>query len=233
MENIVDVHCHILYGVDDGSKDLEMSLKMLDIANKQGIKTIILTPHYHKGRMDKSVDILKERFEIIKENNKTGIKLYLGSELFSDIDLVDELNNGQALTINNTKYVLVEFYPNTPYKEIENQFKDLLMNGYKPIIAHVERYTCFLKDPYLVEELSNLGVLIQINAGSLKHFNTKMFINKLLKYEMVDVVGSDAHNITDRSPEIASYIKYIERKVDKEYANRILRDNAIRILEGD
>lgn len=230
---VFDIHSHVIYGVDDGSKDLDMSIAMLKMASDNGITSMILTPHHHKGRMDKDVDTLKMRFDDIVSNNPTSIKLYLGSELFSDSYLVDELNNGSALTINGTRYVLVEFYPNVSYKDIEAQFRALQMSGYRPIIAHIERYACFLNDPYLVEDLVNMGVKVQINASSLKDFKIKLFIKKLLKYELVDFVGSDAHNTTSRSPEIKKYIDYIEKKVSKQYANDILHDNAYRIIHGE
>lgn len=233
MGHVTDLHCHILYGVDDGSKSLEESLAMLKMEYENGVRTIILTPHHHKGRMDKSVDILKERFEIIKKENKYNIDLYLGSELFSDSSLVDELNDGLALTMNNTRYVLVEFYPSTPYKEIEAQFRSLLMSGYRPIIAHIERYDCFIKDPYLVEDLKDLGVKVQINATSLNNFSQKRFIKKLLKYELVDFIGSDAHNTTSRSPNMAKYIEYIRKKTSEEYFNDITNNNALKIIHGE
>lgn len=230
---IVDVHCHILYGVDDGSKNLDMSLGMLKMEYESGIRTIILTPHHHKGRMDESVETLKERFEILKKENKYDIDLYLGSELFSESNLVDELNEGKALTINNTKYVLVEFYPSTPYKEIEAQFRSLLMSGYKPIIAHIERYDCFISDPYLVEDISDLGVKIQVNYSSLNNFTQKRFIKKLLKYELVDLIGSDAHDTTSRSPEVKKYIDYIKKKTSDEYFNKITSINALKVIHGE
>lgn len=229
---LIDIHSHIVYGVDDGSKDLDTSISMLKMAKDNGITSMILTPHHHKGRMDADVSTLKSRFESVVLANPTDIKLYLGSELFADSHLVDELNEGLALTINNTHYVLVEFYPNTSYKDIERQFNDLLMNGYKPIIAHIERYACFLKDAYLVEDLKDLGVLVQINASSLKHLNTKLFINKLLKYELIDFIGSDAHNISDRNPCISKYIDYIRKKTSEEYFKEITYINALKILEG-
>lgn len=231
--SIADVHCHIVYGVDDGSKSLEESLDMLKMEYESGVRTIILTPHHHKGRMDKPVDVLKERYETLKANNKYDIDLYLGSELFSESNLVDELNEGLALTMNNTKYVLVEFYPSTPYKEIEAQFRSLLMSGYKPIIAHIERYDCFLKDPYLVEDLSDLGIKIQINATSLNNFTAKRFIKKLLKYELVDLIGSDAHNTTSRSPNMSKYIEYIRKKTSEDYFDKITSINAIKMINGE
>ncbi len=194
---MTDIHSHIIPFIDDGSKSAEESLKMLKEAINNGITDIIATPHYCPNRKYVStVSEIKEAYnsfldEVKKANLPTN--LYLGEEIYySDYDdIISKLDNGELLTLNNTKYVLIEF---SPKKMPENLFEllyNLNLHGYKPIIAHIERYKWATLD--IVTRIKDEGGFIQINAFSLSVIKTCRFCKKLIKNGLVDFIASDIH----------------------------------------
>lgn len=234
----VDIHCHVLPKVDDGSTSMEMSIEMLKMLYAEGVSVVVLTPHHRHGYANAPVEVLNRQFLALEElaaKEVPGIQLVLGAEVHYASDMMDELFNGTALTINGTRYVLTEFLPNTSFREMEGTCRSLLMNGFKPIIAHAERYQCLVKDPVLVQDLVDMGSFIQVNTGSVigkDGFKIKLFCNKLLKYELIHVLGSDAHDLGKRKPEYKKCIEYISKKFGNEYASRISSKNPLKIING-
>ena len=228
---INDIHSHIVYGVDDGSKNLNMSIDILRNAYNQGARNIVCTSHSDGDvrQYFKNIKILKEQLK--KENIDIG--LYYGCEVYCDDcninDVISELNGGIIPTINNTRYVLVEFYPYAETKEIINCIRILRNNGYKIIIAHVERYYNLFKDSKSLELLRLWGCLFQVNAYSIfdeKDIQIKNFAQKLLQEKHVAFLGSDSHRTNHRPYMIANGVEYIYTICDKEYADNICYKNA-------
>ena len=238
MNGIIDVHCHILPGVDDGSSNMDMTREMLRLAWSEGITAMIATPHYRRGYADTPVNKLIEAYyQVVQEAQRIhpDFRIYLGNELFSSHELPERLEKGQVLTMSNTRYVLVEFLPSVEYAQLTASLRKLQMNGYRPIVAHAERYGCLLKDPYLVEELTDMGFYIQVNAMSVtgeNGFSVKKFVKKLMKYELVHLLGTDAHSMGRRRPEMKKCVAYIEKKYGEKYARQIAWDNAVRLLQN-
>lgn len=233
--NITDVHSHIIYGIDDGARNLNMSIEMLRNAYEQGVRNIICTPHSYGDikQYHKSIKILQEQ---IKMEN-IDINLYSGCEIYCDDcninRVIVELNNGVIPTINNTKYVLVEFYPYADAKEIVDCVRLLRKNNYKIIIAHIERYSNLSEDDRWLLLLRKYGCLFQINAYSLfdeRNIQIKAFAQKLLKEKYVTFLGSDAHRTNHRPYMIKNGIEYIYQNCDKEYADDICYKNAENLL---
>ena len=234
-ENITDIHSHIVYGVDDGAKNLSMSIEMLRSAYRQGVRNIVCTPHsdgdvvkYHKN-----IEDLRWKTKVEGIN----INLYSGCEIYCDDcninEVIAELNSGILPTINNTKYVLIEFYPYADTKEIINCVKLLHENNYKTIIAHVERYFNLTNDNVCLARLKEHGCLFQINAYSIfdeRNDQIRTFAQKLLKEKCVTFLGSDAHRTNHRPYMIANGIEYIYKICDEEYADNICYRNANKIL---
>jgi len=109
----------------------------------------------------------------------------------------------------------------------------LQMSGYRPVLAHAERYKCLVKEPYRVEELVDMGIYIQVNASGVTGetgLPSKAFVKKLMKYELVHFLGSDAHNMGNRKPAMQKCVSYVSRKFGEDYARRISWDNALRML---
>ena len=136
---MIDIHCHMLYGVDDGAEDRQMSVAMLKDAAKQGISAVILTPHYRQGMFKYPLEEIRAAYEdLYSEAEKLGVMIYLGCEYHADSDTGENLKNGRCLTLADSDYVLVEFKYESYIGFIRNTLNDLLAHGYTPVIAHAE-----------------------------------------------------------------------------------------------
>lgn len=240
MKGYFDIHCHILPGIDDGATDKREMIRMLQIAYKEGIRTMIATPHYHPRRGQADAYIVEHAWrKACSEIQKVypDMEIYAGNEIYYRRDAGQMLRNGELLTLAGSDYVLVEFsLSSAEPEEIMDGVKELQMMGYLPIIAHVERYDSILGDVEYVEELVEAGAYIQVNAGSVigeLGGNRKRFIKKLLKNECVHFIGTDAHDAHRRTPSIKNCAAYIEKKFGEEMAEVILYDNPSMIIKNE
>ncbi len=230
---IADVHSHILPGIDDGSESMDETLRMLKTASDEGITHMIATPHYKVGRGSADSETVKQLVNKVQDKLKEAglnIKIYPGNEVFYNSELAERFRTGRISTLNDTRYVLVEFSPMDTYRYIRNGLDDIIGMGYKPIIAHVERYESMVKEPKNVEALSSLGVGIQVNASSITGEvgrTVKKFVHGLLEDGLVDYIGTDAHSATDkRKPLINKCASVLYKKYDSDYVTDILYRNA-------
>lgn len=233
----IDIHSHILPDIDDGSKNLKQTMRMLQIAEENHISRIIATPH-NKSHVVSAVpeDIggVVRKIRRLCERNGMHIKIYSGNEVFYRHGIGEYLIDGKACTLAGSSYVLIEFHPEDEYTYIRNGVYELLSEGYIPILAHVERYYCICQNPEYVEALRNMGCKIQVNAGSILGnygAEAKNFTRKILSYEEVDFIATDAHSDGHRGPYMKECARFIERKYGREYAKKILYSNAKKILE--
>ena len=239
MQTSIDIHCHILPGVDDGSPDTETSIEMLRIAEKNGIRQMILTPHYkpmHHNVSPEHNDKYTGRLQKLADNAGIAIKLFSGNEIYYSDETYDNLVDGKVHTMAGSDYVLVEFHPTNPYKAIHNGLYQVQAAGYIPILAHVERYGEIVSHISYVDELTEMGCLIQVNASSIMGkygFGISHFTKKLLKKELVDFVATDAHDAKSRAPELLECRNYITRKFGEDYSDRILYDNPLKVINGE
>lgn len=233
-----DVHCHILPQVDDGSQSMEETMEMLRIAADSGITSMIVTPHYKKGRVGiprEKIGSLLQQVRERAEEEGIPIRLYPGTEIYYNSSLEEKLENGWLSRMNDTDFVLVEFGPMESFPYIRNAIEDIFSLGYRPIIAHVERYDCMLDKVDHVRTIHDMGCLVQVNAGSVTGnygFRVRHFIRKLLKERLVEFVGTDAHGVSERPPEMSKCADLIYKKCEKEYADAILFGNAEKYLLG-
>ena len=149
MERYIDMHCHILPNVDDGSKDIEETRKMLQTAFDEGIRYMIATPHYHPHRGHASLKSLNEVIKQVREEAKKideKLCIYLGAEVFFGQDISEKLAAGEIATMNGKAVVLLEFSPMDHFDYICQGIQQIQMAGYEVIVAHVERYQCLLED---------------------------------------------------------------------------------------
>ena len=160
MTGIIDIHAHILPGIDDGSRDWDESRRMLEESYRQGIRYIIATPHYSRRGLNPDIydlsEKLKEEARRIAPDFRTG----LGQETYYHDGLVENLRDGKALTLEGSQYVLVEFDPQVPYMKMYQAVRKLTMARYIPIIAHVERYACLREDTNMSERLCRAGFIV-------------------------------------------------------------------------
>ncbi len=230
-----DIHSHIIPFVDDGTSNYEDAVRMLKEETKNNVDKIILTPHYHKSVFETSQGIIKFEFENLKKKineENLNIKLYLGQEIYVSkrINIIDKLENNEVLTMNGTKYILVEFSTKDEYDVCELVYT-LGLRGYIPIIAHIERYP-YLRELETIEEIKRLGGLLQINASSLtgkEGATCKKVAIALLKKGFVDFVSSDIHSF--RENEMQKVYNFICKKFGVTYAEQLFYLNANRIIE--
>ena len=229
--NIVDMHCHILPGVDDGPKTMEETLETLRMAQQQGIRAMIVTPHFHPGRYLVKGDCVLETLKRVRRvaaDEGIDLSLYPGQECYYYSGLISELESGNVLTMNGTRYVLVEFENETQYSTMSYAVRELRDNGYKPIIAHFERYRCLYQRKERLEELKRGEAKLQLNfdrlieKGNLLHPNPW---RKLFKDGLVDFLGSDTHGMVFRPLHVDRATKWISAGVSPEVRRRVLVDN--------
>lgn len=223
---MVDIHSHILPGIDDGSKTMEESIKLLKDLSEVGFTDIVLTPHYvydsnfvcnNKEKLSLLTQLEKEL-----ENNKINLNLYLGNEIYITENIDELILKDEIKTMNNTKYILVEFpLSHLPHNAI-NIVDDLIYAGYKVILAHPERYPFVIDDVDNLEEFVEMGVLLQPNYTSLFGKYGKEIektLKKIMKKYTISFIGSDTHkNIMNKKE------KDIRKKLKKYYTENQIED---------
>lgn len=236
MERFTDIHSHILFGVDDGARDLEMSIRMLRMADENGIGSIILTPHnkpmHHNitpAKAAAAVGRLQE--EILKAG--LDIALYTGNELYYHSGILEKLEHAASGTLAGSSYVLVEFGPMDEFDYIRNGIYQIMTGGYRPVLAHVERYLSVISEMEHVEDLSSMGCYIQVNADSIMGkagHQAKRFTRQLLKRRLVQFVATDAHSDGTRGPYLAECAAYLCKKHGEDYMRQLLIENPSAII---
>ena len=228
-----DIHNHILFGVDDGSPDIETSLKMLRMAYEDGTRDMVLTPHFHPKRGMAHYSKIVENYEILAdlaEKELPDMGVYLGREIYHRSEVLDDLDKLQEKAMCGSDTVLIEFSPNVEEEKVRSAVLDVIMTGYHPIVAHVERYVCTVKNWDYIYELKQLGADIQVNASSVTGDNgwsVQRCVKALLKDHVVDYIASDAHDTTSRTPQLSKCYKYIVKKYGVEYADRIMKADVV------
>lgn len=225
-----DLHNHALYGIDDGSSSIEESKEILSLLEKEGVKEIVLTPHYIIGTNYNANNDKKNKL-LSSLNKITNIKLYLGNEVFLDNGIVDYIKNGEISTINDSRYILVEFSLREKMPFVHDMIFEIRKNGYIPIIAHPERYSYYkISD---LEKFIDEGCLFQGNITSLngKYGKTaKKRIKELIKKNMITVFGSDCHSTNINIEDSLIELKKI---VNNETFNRLIYDNFDKIINDE
>jgi protein-tyrosine phosphatase len=234
----IDIHTHILPGVDDGSQSMEETIKMLQIAQQEQIETIIATPHYIPGGRNLPVHILMQRLEEVQAEAvkvNPNMKLFLGNEIYYSNSVIEDLKTGKALTLANSRYTLVEFSTKDTDQHIYRSLSGLIRAGYIPILAHVERYRCFYKKEYLIHDLIEAGCYIQMNSRSLVGGvldREAAYHRRLVEQGLVHLLGSDCHDDKVRVPYMTKSVQLIAKKCDESLVNKILFTNPFKVLEN-
>ena len=207
-----DIHTHILYGVDDGADSIETSTYLLNQARDNEINKILLTPHQNV-ELKRSEELIKRFNSFKKEFKYIDIDLYLGAEIYYYPKMIDDLDNNILLTLNNTKYVLVEFSTRME-TDIASIIYDLNIRGYKPIVAHIERYRYLKLEDY--DDIKAQGALIQVNTKSFLNKGYKKQLKYLLKNHLIDFIASDCHN-ENRDIDFNEVKKLISKKYKDQF----------------
>lgn len=235
-----DIHSHIIDGIDDGAKDFEDSCSMCYAAAKDRLKAVVATPHYMEGVSTVSWPRLKSKIDLLNRKLKSeGVDLAIlpGMEVYICPDLIELYCRGDIITLNNSKYMLIEFssYGGIP-PYTENILFGLQLKGVKPIIAHPERYRSVIKDINIVYTLIDKGCLIQINSGSLEGSFGKDVMKTayaLLDHQMVHAVATDNHSSEGRISSYRSCYKLIAKKYNKSVADDLFINNPRKIINDE
>lgn len=235
MIRIADIHCHILPYVDDGAEQKEESMALLESQFKQGVRVICVTPHLRRGMFETPDEVLFEQFKRLREQArafKGKIHLYLSREYYCDSSFVQRVEDGHVIPMGNGPYLLTEFSTRYSKEEVYEFIKLIRKAGYRPLIAHVERFP-ELKDLKCVERMIHLGAKIQVNAGSLlgrEGILQALWTRKLIKNHLVHVVASDAHDMETRPPELIKAARYLKKFVGEAETKNLLYENPLTIL---
>ena len=242
---IIDIHTHIVYGIDDGAADLDESLKLMGLAYEQGVRGIFCTNHSYGMSFGENYKKYHDRFEELREKaaeKYPGLGLYKGCEVLCYKDempeIMERVYSGMYPSMNGTKCLLMEFDPKGTrgMDEACACAQYALDSGYVPIIAHAERYNPFYDDPLQdVIRLREMGCLVQINLYSVEQDRSirKELANLFLKHHQVDLVGTDTHSLTYKRTEGLVGAEALERKYGKEYAEEVLWKKGERMIGVD
>lgn len=199
---MVDLHSHILPYLDDGARNMSEALSMARIAVDSGITDMVATPHCERGGIEEIQNTYRHLGRILEEEG-IPLKIHLGMEIFATPDTARLLSQGQLLTLNGSRYPLVEFDLLASGEEETEILRDVCREGYRPLVAHPERYVFLWQNPEMMNIWWELGCLFQVNRGSLVgRFGMDA---QQMALEMVDrgfatVVASDAHSCIRRTP---------------------------------
>ena len=230
---MIDIHNHLVPGVDDGSDSLETSRKLIERAIQDGITDILTTPHFIKGnKADIERQEMLGRFEQLKEDVKDlKINLYLGNELYIDYQLDELLMEKRISSLNDSRFVLVEF----PFTRYEDEYDEYLYNislNYEIIIAHPERYEYVQKDLKFTDRWLENNYYLQVNQDSFFASDRKKTVLKMVEEGLVSMVASDGHNL-HRPVVLKDCYEFVRKKFSKDIADKLFEINPRHIINDE
>lgn len=235
---MIDFHTHILPNIDDGARNIDETIHLMQEAQKAGFEAIISTSHYMEGYYETNVP---ERemwvnviYQKVQEEN-LNMKLYLGNEVYLSENIISLLEEGKASTINDTSYVLFEMPLNVEPLNLYNVIYEMIQCKLVPILAHPERYSFVQEDPELIYDLIEKGVLMQCNYGSIIGYygaKAQIIVKKLLENNMVHFLGSDVHRSKTIYPKIPQILEILTHIVGKEKLEQLTTINPKLVLQN-
>ena len=232
----VDMHHHLIYGIDDGAKSFEGTEKMIRQAVENQVHAIITTPHITPGQAPFPYEDYKNHLEETRRwLKKEGIDLtlYTGSEVLYTPSTPYQLSEGKVPTLAGTRYVLLEFMPDDSFHSLQDAGNAVAALGYVPVYAHVERYECLKKTDQIQRLRDDCGALIQVNASTVlrKHsFFRGRFLRHLFEDELVDFIGTDSHDLPGRDNHMAEAFDELTVLYGIDMAHALTHGNAEKLL---
>lgn len=225
-----DIHNHILPGVDDGSSCLEESFDLIREEYEQGIRNIILTPHYRPGMFGIDAAVREQVYMRFVEKARLEYRdmhFYLGCEVYAHRNMT-ELFADARCRMADTPAVLMEFSTSGHFETMESLICQTIESGYLPVMAHVERYACLYEDESRICRLRERGALVQVNADTIlegRRSPRRRFVQSLMENEAVDFIASDAHDMDRRPVHMQACIRMVTKQFGRDTADRIFRRN--------
>lgn len=237
---MIDIHTHILPGIDDGAQDIYDTLEMADMAAGIGVTAIVATPHCNIPGMfenyfnDAWIQVFTHAQEAIRRE-EIPIQLLPGMEVFATYDLPELLVEGKIMPLNQSRYVLIEFSFDEDPEYASDILKRVKAVGARPVIAHAERYEFIQDNPNVAWKWRNLGYVIQVNRGSfLGKFGQRAqrAAYRMLRHNLVSVVASDAHSPLRRTPYLLDAYEELKTEQSERMVNVMFQDNPARICNN-
>lgn len=238
---MIDIHCHILPALDDGAGNMSDAVEMAQLAVSSGIKGIIATPHcnipgsfrnYWSLSLEDDVRALKQELE----KRKIELSIYHGQEVFLAAGFLEMLHQGKLITLNDSRYMLVEFDMNERADVAYRKLQQILAEGCIPIVAHPERYGFVNEQSEAVYRMKDLGALLQINRGSIKGAFGRRVMKKsmeILSSYQADFIATDAHSQFSRTPQLADVHEFISEEISTDYGDVLVNVNPRKVLNDE
>lgn len=234
---MIDIHCHILPGIDDGARNMKEAVEMAEMMWQEGIDTIVATPHSRSGSWEKlKTDTLKLTDELQRELRQLGLEMrvFPGCEILYSSRTIDDLREGRVLTLAGSRYALIEFPIETKGEFIYQQLRKIRLSGHIPVLAHVERYPDLRKDQIL-EDILETGCLTQMNWSSLggSIFSPdRGWCRRAALEGMIHIMATDAHRKDWRPPSISSELGWLKKKGEGSLVENITRIQPEKIIKA-
>lgn len=230
-----DIHSHILPNIDDGTKRMEEAILFAKFACKEGITHMVVTPHVHHPLNFKAIDIRAELNTLKKALMRENIQLtlYSGAENYISRKRINDIDELELTSINNTKYILIEFARDVTIREIDHGLHELRLLGYLPIIAHIEIYSCFYGHTQELIGLRRDGTYFQGNANHLFEMSKSgRSLSHYIRLGLIDFISTDAHGMKHRKPKLRKAYYYICHKFGNKTADNLFVNNGRDMLAG-
>jgi protein-tyrosine phosphatase len=236
---MIDTHLHILPGIDDGPETLQEALALAEVLVQEGIHTAFATPHYNDEFVHSSVTEVQGRVNELQrelEQHNIPLRIFAGHEALIQPGLVEDIQSGRLATLNGSRYLLLELWNSAWLPETERVIFQLRVHGFVPLLAHVERYRAFQKDPERLVALERQGMLAQLTASSLigMQGNTaRRCAETLLKKGLIHCIASDAHGLYKRPPSVAHGLQRATEIVGQEQVYKMVEEWPATIVNNE
>lgn len=238
---MIDIHAHILPGIDDGAENMDSALEMAAMAVESGVTALIATPHSsaygrQKNHWDDALIQRLAEFRLALEEEEIPLKIYPGMEIFGTREVPELLKQRKLLGLNDSKYPLVEFAFSNYAAHATEVLEEIVAIGMRPVVAHPERYEYIQQDPSLLNLWVEMGCLLQINKGSLLgRFgrNERYLALELVERDFAFAVASDAHSPVVRTTWMSDVNQLLREEFSVQTANKLLYRNPMKILNNE
>ena len=246
--HFVDLHCHLLPSIDDGSSSIVETVEMLRVAHRRGTRGIVATPHTFQPMFAafSSMELIGAFSRMMEELNELSrqeqysflqeMDVHLGAENFASAEFREALEKRKVLTLNGSRYLLVEFSSFMPFPLIEAAVDQILEHELTPVLAHVERYEFSYQLPESLDDLKRRGCVIQINAEAFdrrRNGEVMEFALSLARRGVLDVIASDGHDVRGRPPVVQGAFETLRRELPEVAVETWMSANPSRILANE
>lgn len=235
----IDMHCHILPGVDDGAEDMQEACELIRQAADGGTTVMLATPHYRnpdRCARGNDKETIQAAYRALKQEltrQEIPVSLYLGCEWLGAPDGRSLFENNRLITMNGSDYILVEFLFDESLASVSSCLRQLIACGLRPVIAHPERYAFLKSEPYAVFDFLKMGCKLQVNKGSplgLYGAHAKTYAEWLLDHDLAHFVASDCHDPYHRNADMGDVYHWMIHRYSEQKIKLLLHDNPKRIL---